>query len=198
MFERKSDKPNERAQVGIGTLIVFIAMVLVAAIAAGVLINTAGFLQSSAQESGEQAAQEVTNRLQVVNSIGQVDGDVVDTVEITVKKSPGAGNIDLSATIAQWTSSGASADLTQGDTLGAETFTVSSVQDDGSSISTDPPVIDDAADRAKLTFDAAAIEGTGLSEGQTATITFNTQSGGTTTVTISAPVTLSDSTAVRL
>ena len=61
---------NERGQVGIGTLIVFIAMVLVAAIAAGVLINTAGLLQSQAEATGEESSEQVTDRVQVSSVSG--------------------------------------------------------------------------------------------------------------------------------
>jgi len=49
---------------------VFIAMVLVAAIAAGVLINTAGFLQSQSEQTGQQSSSQVADRLQVVNTVG--------------------------------------------------------------------------------------------------------------------------------
>src|SRR6056297_1918035 len=114
MFD-KLRNDDDRGQVGIGTLIVFIAMVLVAAIAAGVLINTAGFLQSSAEETGQQSSDQVTNRLEVVNTVG-VDIDStnseVDTVQVTVKKAPGAANIDIGSTIAQFVLSSGSYDLT--------------------------------------------------------------------------------------
>ncbi|NHN64113.1 flagellin [Haloarcula sp. JP-Z28] len=73
MFERITN-PEDRGQVGIGTLIVFIAMVLVAAIAAGVLINTAGFLQSSAEQTGQESSDQVTNQIQVASKIGSVSG----------------------------------------------------------------------------------------------------------------------------
>ncbi|KDS90948.1 flagellin [Halorubrum saccharovorum] len=104
MFESITNT-EERGQVGIGTLIVFIAMVLVAAIAAGVLINTAGFLQSQAEATGQESTDLVSERIDVTSSVGIVTGTADDgelaEIRITVAGSPGADEIDLSESTIQ-------------------------------------------------------------------------------------------------
>src|SRR6056297_1933446 len=176
MFD-KLRNDDDRGQVGIGTLIVFIAMVLVAAIAAGVLINTAGFLQSGAQETGQQSSDQVTNRLQVVSAVGEnINSGAVSQVRITVKQAPGANNIDLATTTLQFVHSSGATDLTFGafDDTGspspgnAEDFNVVDIQDEGDSINGNGVVLNDPADRAQIVLDTSSIVSpNGLEEGDT-------------------------------
>ena len=220
MFDKRK-RDDDRGQVGIGTLIVFIAMVLVAAIAAGVLINTAGFLQSGAQETGQQSSDQVTNRLQVVSAVGEditSSSSTVGRIKITVKQSPGANNIDLSTTTLQFVHSSGSTDLvfggydgdlSDGVTYGAtdassgegDGFVVTDVQDEDNSIDgNDNVVLNDPADRAQILIStgASGVTSGDFGEGDTATIQVNTQSGGTTELRLVVPETLSGSSAVNL
>ena len=95
---------DDRGQVGIGTLIVFIAMVLVAAIAAGVLINTAGFLQSQAEATGQESTDLVSERIDVTSTVGIVNDtntDQLSEIRVGVSGAAGSDQIDLSSATIQ-------------------------------------------------------------------------------------------------
>ena len=110
MFEIFTDTDgDERGQVGIGTLIVFIALVLVAAIAAGVLINTAGFLQTQAQSTGEESTSQVSTNLVFLSTTGTLSSDASNITKFntTVQLGPGSEPVDLEdATISLFTDTG--------------------------------------------------------------------------------------------
>lgn len=82
---------SKKAEMAIGTLIIFIAMVLVAAIAAGVIIQTATSLQNKALLTGERAKSQVGTGIQTILVYGEDGNDKdLESFFIKMKLSPGS------------------------------------------------------------------------------------------------------------
>ena len=197
-------KKDERGQVGIGTLIVFIAMVLVAAIAATVLINTAGLLQQRAQATGKEATEQTSTGLNVVSAVGYVNDtvDKVHEVKVTLKLRPGSLNIDLQETVIHYIDDTTSKELKYGSTANASYFSATKVQDEDNSF----PVMNDREDVVTITLDLAdiragsdgAAQSNGLGEGKSATIKIIPPTGATTVFTFVIPQSVDGYTVVDL
>ncbi|VVB94854.1 Flagellin B2 [uncultured archaeon] len=95
---------NNKADVGIGTLIVFIAMVLVAAVAAAVLIQTSGVLQQKAQQTGKEATAEVASNLKISSVVGKTDSTngKVQLINVTMELAAGGSSIDFSKVVVKY------------------------------------------------------------------------------------------------
>ncbi len=93
--ENTTIKEDEEAAVGIGTLIVFIAMILVAAVAASVIIQTAENLQQRAYAVGKQTIRDVSSGLQVIEVTGYTDVNKTKIQYLAIAISPRAGSLDI-------------------------------------------------------------------------------------------------------
>jgi flagellin FlaB len=92
-------KEKDVGSIGIGAMIVFIAMVLVAGIAASVLIQTSTTLESQALATGQETTAEVSSGLDVVDIFGYVQDSVIYYLAITVRPRAGSADIDLAQTV---------------------------------------------------------------------------------------------------
>ena len=93
-------KRKDVGSIGIGAMIVFIAMVLVAGIAASVLIQTSTTLESQAMATGSETTDEVSGGIAVFDIEGHVaTDDDIDGLAITVRVRAGSPDIDLNETM---------------------------------------------------------------------------------------------------
>ncbi len=92
-------KDDDDAAIGIGTLIIFIALVLVAAIAAAVIIKTAYSLKDQAEATGLGAQQEVAGSIKMISLIGERTGAPlsanINTLWVYVTTWDGSKGIDV-------------------------------------------------------------------------------------------------------
>jgi archaeal flagellin FlaB len=95
---------SDTGDVGIGTLIIFIAMVLVAAVAAAVLIQTSGVLQQKAQQTGKEATAEVSSNLKVISVIGIRPSATADvtSINVSIELAAGGNQIDFGKVIIKY------------------------------------------------------------------------------------------------
>lgn len=86
---------DTNAAIGIGSLIVFIAMILTAGIAASVIIQTMNSLEQQAMLTGQETLKDISGGLKVTHVSGYYDGSTISQIAIYLETTAGSNDIDL-------------------------------------------------------------------------------------------------------
>jgi len=182
---------SRRGQVDIGTLIGFIAMVLVATMAAGVLIDTATQLQTQAEATGEESTASVTDRLQTSYFVGYsyTNQSKIHDLDIVYRKAPGSGPINLSETTWTVEVDGKSVETVHASDDGVGLYELSGTgQPDPEPVDGDDEVLQKRDDQVLVIISLTTLEETApLNSGDDVTVVAHSPSGTKSYVSGSAP-----------
>jgi flagellin FlaB len=94
---------NNEGSIGIGAMIVFIALILVAAVASAVIIQTGEKLQQNAQQSGDDTQREISGKI-TINSAFVIDNAGANSaMRLYIESAPGSGVLAASDIVFQIT-----------------------------------------------------------------------------------------------
>ncbi len=94
-------RSNKRGMMGIGTLVIFIAILLVAAVAAAVMVATSASIQQKALATGAATSAGVASGLETL-SVHGLDGSQnsdIERFEMIVRLQPGSDPVNLNNTV---------------------------------------------------------------------------------------------------
>jgi flagellin FlaB len=147
------------------------------------LINTAGFLQSQAEATGEESTSQVSDRLNIQSVTGidtsSTDGDI-EQLEVVVSLAPGSNPVDLADATFEYLA----ASSTTFDGGGDEIDGFSNVAGPSSG-----SLLESNDDQVVITIllDGTGDISTNLDAGDSADLTITTANGGTSTTTLNVP-----------
>lgn len=87
---------SKEASIGVGSLIIFISMILVAGVVASVLIQTMNGLQQQALKTGQETIADVSNGLKITHISGYSNSSKITDIAVFVSTTAGSDSIDLS------------------------------------------------------------------------------------------------------
>ena len=103
MIKENEYARDSTAAIGIGAMIVFIALILVAAVASAVIIQTGEKLQQNAQQTGEDTQQEIGGKITIITAwIATANADP-SALTITLVFETAAGSTDMLESDIVWT-----------------------------------------------------------------------------------------------
>jgi flagellin FlaB len=188
---------NERGDIGVGTLIIFIAMVLVAAVAATVLIYTTGSLQQKATKTSKEATQQISSNIVVEQVLGdRVDSSnqTINNILIRLKPDVGTTSIDLRQVIVTVMDSTQRFDLNYsttvinftGNSTNMTRYTAISVRDEDNSFTNITPVLN-SGDLIEIQVNSSSIQGITLAPRKTFWLSLNQELGQAVNLEIATP-----------
>jgi flagellin FlaB len=95
----KSLRNDSKADIGIGALIIFIAMILIAGITASVMIQTMSSLQQQAVKTSEDTLKDISSGLKVSFVSGYTSNSTITQLAIFVSTTAASDDIDLTYAI---------------------------------------------------------------------------------------------------
>lgn len=105
IFPLRNLKTNINADIGIGALIIFIAMILIAGITASVMIQTMNTLQQQAIRTSEETLKEIASGIKVTYISGYVNNSTISQLAIFISPTTASDGIDLTYAILSLTDS---------------------------------------------------------------------------------------------